>query len=382
MKCLTNGKLILKDGIAEGFCVIYDEKIEKIIPQSEADLGSYDVIDADGKYIAPGLVDMHIHGYLGADVSDGDIEGLKTMAQGIIKNGVTSWCPTTMTVSKAEIVKAFENIRELKNSSEYYGSRILGANSEGPFINPSKKGAQAEEHILRPDADFILEYSDVIKLVTIAPEVDGAAECIEKLASQSDVLISMGHTNADYDEAIDGIKRGVRHTTHLFNAMTALSHRSPGVVGAALASENVSCELIADTFHVNKGLFSLIHKIKKDKLCLITDCIRAGGMEDGDYTLGGQPVHKEGIKCLMPDGTIAGSVLNLNSAVKNLYENTSLELYEAINCASLYPAIALGEDKEIGSVEEGKRADMIICDEALNIFATILGGEVRYEGGK
>ncbi len=382
MKCLINGNLILKDSIAEGLCVIFDKNIERIVPQSELNLNDYEIIDAEGKYVAPGLVDMHIHGYLGADVSDGDIEGIKTMAEGIIENGVTAWCPTTMTVSKAEIIKAFENIRELKQSSEYYGARVLGANSEGPFINPSKKGAQAEEHILRPDADFVLEYSDVIKLLTIAPEVDGAAECIEKVASQSNVLISMGHTNADYDEAMEGVSRGVRHTTHLFNAMSAMSHRSPAVVGAALASDNVSCELIADTFHVNKGLFGLIHKIKGDKLCLITDCMRAGGMPDGDYTLGGQPVRKDGIQCLMPDGTIAGSVLKLNEAVRNLYENTKLELYEAVNCASLYPAAVLGEDKEIGSLEEGKRADIIICDEKMNIALTILGGEVRFEGGK
>ena len=203
---------------------------------------------------------------------------------------------------------------------------------------------------------------------------------IEKVTKETDVLVSMGHTNATYEEAVAGIEKGVRHTTHLFNAMTALSHRSPGVVGAALADDKVSTELIADTFHVNKGLFSLVAKLKGDKLCLITDCIRAGGMPDGDYTLGGQPVHKEGIKCLMPDGTIAGSVLNLNDAVKNLYENTALELYEAVACASINPAKALGEDKDIGSLSIGKRADIIITDEKINVEMTILGGEIRYKG--
>lgn len=378
MKCIINGKVILKDKVAENLAVIFDEKIQKIADIGEINTSEYEVIDAKGNYVAPGLVDMHIHGFLGADVSDGDAEGIKTMAQGIIKNGVTAWCPTTMTVSKAEIEKAFDSVREVKNSGEYYGSRILGVNSEGPFINPSKKGAQAEEHILKPDADFIINNADIVKLFTVAPEVDGALECIEKVKTNSNVLISMGHTNAGYEEAIEGVKKGVRHTTHLFNAMTALSHRSPGVVGAALASDDVSCELIADTFHVNSGLFGLVYKLKGNKLCLITDCIRAGGMEDGDYTLGGQPVHKEGIKCLMPDGTIAGSVLNLNVAVRNLFENTDLPIYEAVNCASLYPATALGEDKEIGSLEEGKRADIIIVDEKINVINTILGGIVRY----
>ena len=380
MKCIINGKIILSDKVVEDAVIIFGEKIEKIVSENDIDTSGYEIIDACGCYVAPGLVDMHIHGYLGADVSDGDADGIKKMAAGIIKNGVTAWCPTTMTVSKQEIEAAFDSVREVKNSGEYYGARILGVNSEGPFINAAKKGAQAEEHILRPDAEFIKKHSDIVKLFTVAPEVDGALECIEKVSADTNVLVSMGHTNATYEEAVAGVEKGVRHTTHLFNAMTALSHRSPGVTGAALADGKVSVELIADTFHVNKGLFGLIAKIKDDKLCLITDCIRAGGMEDGDYTLGGQPVHKEGIKCLMPDGTIAGSVLNLNEAVRNLFENTELEICEAVNCASLNPAKALGEDGVIGSLECGKRADIIIADEKFNIKTTILGGEIRYKG--
>lgn len=380
MKCIINGKVVLKDKVCDNLAVIFDEKIQKIAEVSEINTADYEIIDAKGQYVCPGLVDMHIHGYLGADVSDGDADGIKKMAEGIIKNGVTAWCPTTMTVSKKEIETAFDAVREVKNSGEYYGARILGVNSEGPFINPSKKGAQAEEHILRPDADFILSNKDIVKLFTVAPEVDGALDAIEKVAKDGSVLVSMGHTNATFEEANKGIEKGVKHTTHLFNAMTALSHRNPGVVGSALSDENVSVELIADTFHIDKGLFGLIAKIKEDKLCLITDCIRAGGMVDGDYTLGGQPVHKEGIKCLMPDGTIAGSVLELNKAVANVLENTSLEVYEAVNAASLNPAKALGEDKEIGSIEVGKRADFMIADEKFNAKMTILGGEIRYKG--
>ena len=378
MKCIINGKVILKDRVAEGLAIVFDEKIEKICDASEIKLSDYEVIDANGKFVAPGLVDMHIHGYLGEDVSDGKVEGVRTLAEGIIKNGVTSWCPTTMTVSMAEIEAAFDAVRTVKNSGEYYGARILGVNSEGPFINPSKKGAQAEEHILRPDGDFIKKHADIVKLFTVAPEVDGADECIEKVTKETKVLVSMGHTNATFEEANHGVEKGVRHATHLFNAMTPLTHRGPGVVGTALASDKVSVELIADTFHVNAGLFGLVYKIKGDKLCLITDCIRAGGMEDGDYTLGGQPVHKEGIKCFMPDGTIAGSVLTLNKAVYNLWTNAGIEVWEAVNCASLNPATALGEENEIGSLEVGKRADIIIADDKFDINTTILAGQVRY----
>ena len=379
MKCIINGRLVLPYETVEGKAVIFDEKIEKICDLSDVELTKYEVIDAEGSLVCPGLVDMHIHGYLGEDASDGKIEGLKIMAEGIVKNGVTSWCPTTMTVSKAEILKAFDTARELKNSEEYYGAKVLGVNSEGPFINPSKKGAQAEEHILRPDADFILDNADIVKVFTVAPEVDGGIECINKVYEDGRVLVSMGHTGATYEEAMVGINAGVRHTTHLFNAMTALMHRNPGVVGAALSCDNVSCELIADTFHVNRGLFKLVSKLKGEKLCLITDCMRAGGMPDGEFDLGGQPVKKTGIKCLLPDGTIAGSVLTLNKAVHNLYENTELSISEAVNCASLNPAKALGVADTIGSLEVGKCADIMICDDDFNIKNTIIGGTTRYE---
>lgn len=380
MKCITNAKVIFKDCVKENQAVIFGERIEKIADTNDVCLTDYEVIDAKGKYLSPGLVDMHIHGYLGADVSDGDADGIVKMAKGIVKNGVTAWCPTTMTVSVDEIEKAFDAVRSVKNSDGYYGARILGVNSEGPFINPLKKGAQAEEHILRPDAEFIKKHSDIIKLFTVAPEVDGALECIEEVSRSTDVLISMGHTNATYEEALAGLEKGVGHITHLFNAMSPLSHRSPGAVGAALSSETATAELIADTFHVNKGLFGLLYSIKGDNLCLITDCIRAGGMPDGDYTLGGQPVHKKGIQCLMPDGTIAGSVLKLNEAVRNLYENAGIELYQAVACASLNPARAMKLDGEIGSVEVGKRADLIILDDQFNVSMTMLGGNTVYKG--
>lgn len=378
MKCIINGRVVLPDCVADNLAVIFSDKIEKIIPANEISLSDYEVIDAKGNYVAPGLIDIHIHGYMGEDASDADAEGLRKMAEGLVANGVTSWCPTTMTIAKEDILKAYDCIRAVKNSGEYYGAKILGVNSEGPFINPSKKGAQAEEHILRPDADFILDNKDIVKLFTVAPEVDGAKECVEKVRANSDITVSMGHTDATYEEANAGISWGVTHATHLFNAMTALMHRNPGVVGAALSDDNVSCELIADTFHVNKGLFNLVSKIKGDKLCIITDCLRSGGMPDGDYTLGGQPITKKGIECRLADGTIAGSVLTLNKGVYNLLANTDLSVSQAVNCASLNPAKAIKSDREIGSIEVGKKADIIIADGEFEIISTIIDGEIRY----
>lgn len=374
MKCIVNGKLVLPDKIAEGKALLFDDTIAEIADASAVDTGKYETIDAQGMYVAPGLLDMHIHGYAGEDTSDANEDGLLKMCRALAENGVTSWCPTTMTVAKEDILAAFDTVRKVHARTDCYGAKVLGVNCEGPFINPSKKGAQAEEHILRPDAKFILDNADIVRVFTIAPEMDGGLECIREVYEDGRVLVSMGHTGATYEEAMAGIQAGVRHATHLFNAMTPLMHRNPGVVGAALSSDNVSCELIADTFHVNKGLFGLVAKIKKDKLCLITDCMRAGGMPDGTYTLGGQPVHKTGIKCLLEDGTIAASVLRLNEAVRNLYENTDLTLPQAVACASLHPAKALKVDDKIGSLEAGKCADIIIFDDQFDIQKTIIGG--------
>lgn len=376
MKCIINGRIVLKDKVLSDSAIIFDDKIRAIVSEKEVDQTKYEMIDAKGGIIAPGLIDIHIHGYLGEDASDGNEEGLKKMAAGIARNGVTSWCPTTMTIAKEDIFEAFETARKVKNEKECYGAKILGINCEGPFINPSKKGAQPEEYILPPDGDFIIENADIIKLFTVAPEMDGALECIQKVNEDGRVLISMGHTSATYEEANEGIQAGVRHATHLFNAMTALQHRNPGVVGAALSDDCVSCELIADTFHVDPGLYKLVAKAKGDKLCLITDCMRAGGMEDGDYTLGGQHVIKTGIQCLLEDGTIAGSVLKLNEAVRNLRDYTELSLPEVFACASLNPAKAVGESDRIGSLEIGKCADIIICDDEIRVIKTIIDGEV------
>lgn len=376
MKCIINGRIVLPNNIVSGMALVFDETIKAIIPQNEVKTEEYDVIDAKGNLVAPGLVDIHIHGYLGEDASDGSAQGLKKMAAGIAKNGVTSWCPTTMTMAKDVICKAFDTAREVKAEKECYGAKILGINCEGPFINPSKKGAQPEEFILPPDGDFIVANADILKLFTVAPEMDGALDCIKKVYEDGRVLASMGHTGASFEEANEGIKAGVRHATHLFNAMTALQHRNPGVVGAALSDERVGCELIADTFHVNPGLYKLVAKAKGDKLCLITDCMRAGGMVDGDYTLGGQHVIKTGIQCLLEDGTIAGSVLELNAAVRNLKEHTDLSLAEVFACASLNPAKAIGEDAKIGSLEVGKCADIMICDDEINVITTIINGNI------
>lgn len=376
MKYIKNGKFILPNGFLENVVLAFDNKICGFVDEIP---DNADVIDANGGYVAPGLIDIHIHGYLGEDISDGDADGIFKIANGIMKNGVTSFCPTTMTVSIEEINKSLDVVRSLKEKSkEWHGAEILGVNLEGPFINPKKKGAQAEINIKSPDAKFVIYNSDIICLVTMAPEMDGGYEAIKKIKENSNVVVSVGHTNATFEETLKGIEAGATHITHLFNAQTPLHHRNPGVVGAAL-SKDVTTELIADTFHVHQGLFGLLDSIKADKLVLITDCTRAGGMPDGEYSLGGQPIFVKGVQCLLEDGTIAGSVLKLNDAVKNFKENAGVPLWKAVAAASINPAKAIGIDDRKGSIENGKDADIIITDGELNIVKTIIGGEIKYE---
>ena len=373
MKAIVNGKIILPDSIVEGRALLFDEKI---VGLSETVPEGAEIIDAKGRYVAPGLVDIHIHGYLGEDTSDGSVEGIRKMAEGIVKNGVTAWLPTTMTVSYDDLRRAFNAVRTLmdkKNNPK--GAQIMGVHAEGPFINPSKKGAQAVEYIRPADAPFLIENSDVIRIVTIAPEMPGALDCIREVTEKTNILMSMGHTAANYETAKAGIEAGVRHATHLFNAMTPLNHRDPGVVGASLADDRVSTELIADTFHISPDLFGLVAKVKGDNLILITDCTRAGGLADGEYTLGGQPIFVKGIECRLADGTITCSVLKLNNAVRNMREHTNLPLEQIVRMASINAARCIGLDKTKGSLEAGKDADIILADENFAVSETIIAGE-------
>lgn len=381
MKAIVNGRIVAPHAVIRGKVLLYDERVIGIVDPGETPEG-VETLDAKGNYVIPGLVDMHIHGYMGEDASDGSFEGLKTMARGVAKNGVTSFLPTTMTVSYDELRLAFSQIRRAMEESRqdsWDGAAVVGANAEGPFINITKKGAQAGEHVRPGDPAFLKEFADVIRVFTIAPEVEGNLDCIREMARDTSMLISMGHTAANFEQAQAGIEAGVRHVTHLFNAQTGLLHRDPGVVGAALLDSRVSCELIADTFHVHKALFQLVASLKGEQMVLITDCTRAGGMPDGEYTLGGQPIFVKGIECRLKDGTIAGSVLKLNEAIRNVLANTDLTISQAVNMASLNPARRIGLSASKGSIEAGKDADFAIVDDAIDVQTTILGGRVIYQ---
>jgi len=382
MKAIVNGKIVAPSQVIDGRALLFGEKIHGIVAREAVPAGT-EVLDAGGGYVLPGLVDIHIHGYLGQDASDGCYDGLREMARGVAANGVTSFLPTTMTVSYDELRQAFAQIRKLMEESlapDWMGARALGVNAEGPFINPIRKGAQPAEFIRPGDAGFLREYADIIRVFTIAPEMPGNLECIREMASLG-TLISMGHTDATYAQAMAGVEAGVRHMTHLFNGQGPLSHRDPGAVGVALADARISCELIADTIHIHPGLFGLIAKAKGDQLILITDCTRAGGLGDGEYTLGGQSIFVEGARCRLADGTLAGSVMRFNEAVRNMWRHTGLPLQDVVRMATLNPARAIGADDAKGSLEAGKDADIAVVDGDIRVKATILGGRVIHTIG-
>lgn len=381
MKALINGKIILEDEILEGYSIIFDEKIKEIIKTDLVDLEKYDVIDIKEKYISPGFIDIHVHGGVGVDTMDADLEGLKKVGKKVLENGVTSFLPTTMTMSKEKIYNALKVVRKFKNISDYHGARALGAHVEGPFINPKKKGAQNKKYIIKPNTELLKEYLDIIKIITYAPEMDKDNKFIKSMSKYSDIALSLGHSAASFDQAMEAIDNGAKSFTHLFNAMSGLHHREPGMVGAAFKS-NAYSELIADKVHVNEGLFEVISNAKKDKLVLITDGMSAKCMKKGKYELGGQKVIVDENSARLEDNTLAGSILKLNKGVKNLKENVSKGLNYAVNAASIYPARLINEDKRFGSIEIGKFADLCIFDENIKVFKTFKEGRLVFKKGE
>lgn len=378
-KCLYNGKLILEDRVLEGKALIFSETIEAIVDEIEIQ-GRTDLekIDARGSYVSPGFIDIHIHGYAGHDVMEGQVEKLKIISESIPANGVTSFLATTMTMDIKDIKQALQVVRQVRSEGSL-GAEVLGAHMEGPFINPAYKGAQNKKYIISPNMDLVKEFQDVIRLITIAPEIEGAKEFIQEVKERTDIVLSMGHTNATFEEAVEAVQQGISHTTHLFNAMTGLHHRKPGVVGAALSTD-VTCELIADTIHVHKGLYPFLLKVKGlDKMILVTDCMAAGGMEEGKYELGGQPVFVKDGQAKLEDGTLAGSVLKLNEGLKNIHTYTGMDLEALVRLASYNPATVLGIQDKKGSLAVGKDADITIFDENVTIYMTIGKGKVLYE---
>lgn len=354
---------------------IDSEKISKI-----GNFSSEDGLDLTGLVVMPGLIDMHIHGCGGADTGDATPEALETMSQTLVKNGVTSFCPASMTLSFEELTKIFANIDAMKD--KVGGAYIHGANMEGPYIAMSKKGAQNPLYVRNPDKEEFKKLYEgcngAIRVVDIAPECDGGDEFIKEI--QPICPVSIAHTDAGYDEAVHAIELGVRHITHLFNAQSGLHHRKPGVVGAAFdvgRANGVRAELICDGFHIHPATLRIaFREMGEDGTVIISDSMKAAGCPDGDYDLGGQPVYVRDGKALLADGTIAASTSNVYKELKNVI-SFGIPEKQAVKSATINPAKAIRVDDKTGSIEEGKLADILVVDKDYNIKLVIVKGEIK-----
>jgi len=372
MKAIVNALLITDDKIVNDAVLIFDKEIIGIVDKVPNDI---EIIDAKGAYVSAGFIDIHIHGSGGADVMDATYEALETISQTVLQTGTTSFLATTMTMSSGKIDKALSTIAQYRD--QVSGANIIGIHLEGPFINPSKHGAQDKAYIQAPNFKLIGDYIDHIRMITLAPEVEGSEAFIKTMQEKySHVVLSIGHSDADYDKAKESFSWGISHATHLFNAMTSYHHRKPGIVGAVFDSD-VTCDIIPDLIHTHSSVLALTHKIKHDKLMVITDAMRAGCMKCGTYDLGGQKVIVQDGKAELEDGTLAGSVLRLNEGLRYMKECTSMSFVEVVNSVTKIPARKLNIQK--GELKTGYDADIVIFDKDFSIISTIVAGEIKYQ---
>lgn len=336
-----------------------------------------EIIDGQGYYAIPGLIDIHFHGANGYDFCDGTEEAIKAIADYELKNGITTICPATMTLG---LDKLAEISKAAANYNNHCGAELIGINMEGPFISESKKGAQDSKYIKSPDIDDFRELQNLseglYKLVTIAPELDGTMEFIKEL--KDEVAISIGHTSANYSVAMKAFENGAKQVTHLYNAMTSFSHREPGIVGAAFDNDNVMVELICDGVHVHPSIIrSTFKTFGEDRIILISDSMRATGLSDGKYELGGQKVQVNGNKAtLINGGAIAGSVTNLMDCFRYAVKEACIPLESVIKAATKNPAKAIDIYDKYGSISSGKYANLILLDKDLNIIKIIYKGKL------
>lgn len=339
------------------------------------------VLDAEGCYLIPGLIDIHFHGCRGYDFCDATPKSLAAIAEYELSCGITSICPATMTLPEETLAAVCRNAALYSDRWQpKTGARLCGIHLEGPFISAAKKGAQNPDYILSPDAAVLKHLIDdakgLIKLITIAPEAEHAIDFILEFAPR--IRISLGHTNCSYNTAKEAFLAGARHVTHLYNAMPPFSHRSPGLIGAAFDTADVTPEIICDGIHIDPSAVRAAFALFGDRrILLISDSIMATGMPNGSYSLGGLSVHMENKRATLADGTIAGSAATLMDCMKTAVLQMGIPLESAIRCATINPARAIGEDREYGSITTGKYADLLLLErDTLNLKKVITHGIV------
>ena len=364
---IKRGKVFQEDGnFLEQTLYVNDHRlVDKAEYQDDGE-----VIDAEGLLVLPGLVDIHSHGAAGEDFSDGNPEGLKKILQYEKRCGITSYCPTSMTFPKERLRQIFASIKGAQTED---GATVVGINMEGPFLDPAKKGAHVEKWIAAPDVAFVRELNQdadgLVRLVTVAPNMDGAEEFIKEM--HEEVCISLGHTAADYDCASRAMKLGAHHVTHLYNAMQPFGHRAPGLIGAAMDDPECMVGLICDGYHIHpSAIRAAFRMFGPERVILISDSMRATGMENGTYELGGQEVTVKDRKAVLKDGTLAGSATNLYGCMCKAVE-FGIPLEQAIMAATANPARSIGIFDRVGSIRIGKQADLLLVSENLELKRVI-----------
>ncbi|KON90151.1 N-acetylglucosamine-6-phosphate deacetylase [Sporosarcina globispora] len=374
--------------IEEGYILLQDHQIIGIGPLTNLPAAEeFEVVEFPSSFKAiPGLIDIHIHGVNGADVMDATAEALDTMSAALPKEGTTSFLATTMTQSQAAIENALINSGNYIERQQSPGkAETLGIHLEGPYVNKARAGAQPVEFIVDSSIEQFKKWNNLakqtIKIVTLAPEQPGGMEMVKYL-DENGIIASIGHSDATYEEVNTAIEAGAKHVTHLFNQMRGLHHREPGVVGAALLRDELTAELIADGVHVRPEMVKLAFQQKGEKeLILITDAMRAKCLKAGVYDLGGQAVRVENGKAVLQDGTLAGSILKLGNAMKNMIDFTECSLEDAIQMAAVNPAKQLNVIDRKGTIKMGKDADIVIMDEQLEVAMTFCRGKLAYHRG-
>ena len=364
---IKSGKVFQEDGsfLEQTLYVNAHRLVDKAEYQDDGE-----IIDAEGLLVLPGLVDIHSHGAAGEDFSDGNPEGLKKILRYERSCGITSYCPTSMTFPKERLRQIFASI---KGAQTEEGAKVVGINMEGPFLDPAKKGAHVEKWIAAPDVAFVRELNQdvdgLVRLVTLAPNMDGAEEFIKEM--HEEVCISLGHTAADYDCASRAMKLGAHHVTHLYNAMQPFGHRAPGLIGAAMDDPECMVELICDGYHIHpSAIRAAFRMFGPERVILISDSMRATGMENGTYELGGQEVTVKDRKAVLKDGTLAGSATNLYGCMCKAVE-FGIPLEQAIMAATANPARSIGIFDRVGSIRIGKQADLLLVSENLELRRVI-----------
>lgn len=373
---IQNAKIIYPDRIESGSVSIQDQRITGIngeIPDKN-DM----IIDGQGLYLAPGFIDIHIHGAGGHDTMEGTPEALDSIATTIAAQGTTAFLPTTMTTPVDRINHALRAIGQRRDGGGP-GAQVLGAHLEGPFISGAAIGAQNPAYLQEPSIDVYQAMTegcgDVPVSITMACELEGSDALITYLAGQG-LVVSIGHSNATYEEVCRAVAAGASHTTHLFNGMSGLHHREPGVVGATFDLEALTTEVITDGIHISWPVLRTTFRQKgTDQVCLISDAMMACGMPDGVYELGGQEVIVADKAARLRTGSLAGSVLTLREAVRNVTRHCGIPLHEAVKMATLNPARFCGVDDHKGRIAPGYDADLVLFDEDFQIKQVIIGGK-------